>query len=379
MPKPENSTTLLPSQDEFRTALHQEVRGAVRAVIESVMQEELETLLQAGAYDRRSQRTGYRNGSYTRDLVTASGVLAKLRVPRDRAGQYQTQVFERFQRYEPEVSQAIAAMFFAGVSQGRVAEVTQPLLGATPSASSVSRIAHDLQTECDTWRARPLLAQYRIILLDGVYFPIVHEQKADETPLLVAMGIDLTGQRSVLGFVIGDAESTAAWQNLLNDLKRRGLTTVDLFVSDGGEGLIGALERSFPQSPRQRCWNHKMRNVLAKIPKRTKKEVAAALKGITTQDSRDKARDQVQAFIARYEVIYPEAVACLQRDLDACFTFYDFPKTLWRHVKTTNAIEGLFHTVRQRTNKIGAFRNETSCILIVYATIQAIRFNRVTL
>jgi len=379
MPKTENSTTLLPSQDEFRAALHQEVQGAVRAVIESVMQEELAELLHAGVYHRNTDRKGYRNGSYPRDLVTASGVLTKLRVPRDRAGQYQTQVFERFQRYEPEVSQAIAAMFFAGVSQGRVAEVTQPLLGATPSASSVSRIAHDLQTECDTWRARPLLAQYRVILLDGVYFPIVHEQKADETPLLVAMGVDLNGQRSVLGFVIGDAESTLAWQSLLDDLKQRGLTTVDLFVSDGGEGLITALEHSFAQSPRQRCWNHKMRNVLAKIPKRTKKEVAAALKGITAQDSREKAQEQVQAFVARYEAIYPEAVTCLQRDLAACFTFYDFPKTLWRHIKTTNAIEGLFHIIRQRTNKIGAFRNEASCILIVYASIQAIRFNRVTL
>lgn len=179
--------------------------------------------------------------------------------------------------------------------------------------------------------------------------------------------------------MIGAAESAVAWQSLLDDLKRRGVTTVDLFVSDGGEGLISALERSLPQSPRQRCWTHKLRNVLAKIPKRTKQEVAAALKGITTQDSRDKAREHVQAFIARYEAIYPEAVAGLQRDLEACFTFYDFPKTLWRHIKTTNAIEGLFHTLRQRANKIGAFRNEASCILIVYASIQAIRFNRVTL
>ena len=107
--------------------------------------------------------------------------------------------------------------------------------------------------------------------------------------------------------------------------------------------------------------------------------MAATLKGIVAQESRLQAQDQVHAFAARYESIYPEAVACLKRDLEACFTFYDFPKSLWRHIKTTNAIEGLFHTVRQRANKIGSFRNEASCILIVYATIQSIRFNRVTL
>ena len=377
MPKRDDTTVRLPSQEEFRTALREETRLAVRVMIESVMQEELTQFLQAAPYQRKEGRAGYRNGCYGRDLVTSAGVLTDLRVPRDRAGQFQTQVFERFQRYEPEVSAAIAAMFVAGVSQGRVAEVTRPLLGAAPSASSVSRIVHDLQTVCDAWRKRPLLEHYRVILIDGVYFPIVHGQKADETPLLVALGVDLEGQKSVIGLMIAGEESTDAWQNLFDDLKQRGVKRVDLFATDGDEGLIGVLERTFPHTPRQRCTNHKMRNVLAKVPKRDKREVAGALKGIFAQQSREEAGLQAQAFRARYETIYPEAVTCLERDMEACLTFFDFPKSMWKHIRTTNAIEGLFHTIRQRTNKVGAFRNENSCILIVYSTIQSIHLNKV--
>ena len=377
MPKRDDTTVTLPSQEEFRTALREEARLVVRVMIESVMQEELTQFLRAAPYERKEGRAGYRNGSYGRDLVTSTGILMDLQVPRDRAGQFQTQVFERFQRYEPEVSAAIAAMFVAGVSQGRVAEVTQSLLGAAPSASSVSRIAHDLQTACEAWRKRPLLEHYRVIVIDGVYFPIVHGPKADETPLLVALGVDMEGQKSVIGLMVAGEESTDAWPNLLDDLQQRGVKAVDLFVTDGDEGLIGVLERAFPHTPRQRCTNHKMRNVLAKVPKRDKREVAAALKGIFAQSNREEARLQAQAFRARYETLYPEAVACLERGLEACLTFYDFPKSMWRHIRTTNAIEGLFHTIRQRTNKIGTFRNENSCVLIAYATIQSIHLNKV--
>lgn len=377
MPRRDDTTADLPSQEEFRAALRLEAQAAVRVIIEQAMREELTQLVQAEPYQRSQQRGGHRNGYYERDLVTAFGTLKDLRVPRDRAGEYQTQVFDRFERYEPEVREAITAMFVAGVSQGRVAEVTRPLLDAAPSATTVSRIAKDLQAECDEWRQRLLAAHYGVILIDGVYMPIVHGEKADETPILVAMGIDLGGQRSVLSFMPAGAESVDAWQGLIDDLKRRGVAQVDLFVTDGDDGLIGALERSFPATARQRCWVHKMRNVLAKIPRRAKKDVAAALKGIVSPDSRDAALEQAQAFRARYATIYPDAVACLERDLIACLTFYDFPKHLWRHIRTTNAIEGLFHTIRQRTSKIGAFRNENSCVLIVFATIQSIRFNRV--
>ncbi len=374
----EYSTNPLLSQDEFRAALREEAQIAVRSVLETAMREELTVLLQAELYARTATRRGRRNGYYHRDLVTAVGPLPNVKVPRDRAGRYETWVFERFARYQSEIVETLTGMFFGGVSQSQVGPVIEPLLGRSPSASAVSRLAHDLEGECAAWRERPLQAHYRVIYLDGVYFPILHDGKKDETPLLVAVGVDEQGRKEVLGVSVAGAETADAWQNVVEDLKRRGVEQVDLFVTDGEAGLIGVLGRSFPATPRQRCITHKERNVLAKIPSRRKKEVAAVLKGIFAQPSRAEALAQAEAFRVRYEQVYPEAVACLERDLDDCLTFHDFPRELWRHIRTNNALEGLFHTIRQRTNKMGAFRNETSCVLIVYAVIQSIRFHRIT-
>ena len=371
-------TNPLLDADEFRTALRQQAQVVIRCVLESAMQAELTVLLQAAPYVRTDHRRGQRNGTYQRDLVTAVGRLPNLRVPRDRSGEYQTQVFERFARYQNEITDTLTGMFLGGVSQSRVGAVVEPLLGEAPSANTVSRLAHDLQTECDTWRQRPLQAHYRIIHLDGVYFPVMHEQKKDEIPLLVALGVDDQGGKEVLSVTVAGEESAAAWETVLEDVKRRGVQTVDLFVTDGDTGLIETLKRAFPSTRRQRCVVHKERNVLAKVPARAKKEIGAALTGLFAQPSREEALTQAEAFHARYAQDYPEAVACLERDLDDCLTFYNFPPTWWRHIRTNNCLEGLFHTIRQRTNKVGAFRNEASCLLIVCMTIQSIRFHRVT-
>lgn len=364
------------SQEAFRTALKQEARIAVRCVLERAMQEELTFLLQADKHERTPGRTGKRNGSYLRELITGMGPLT-LQVPRDREGQYQTRVFDRFARRQTEVTKLLTGMFVGGVSQSQVGHVVESLLGTAPSASTVSRTAHDLQAACDTWRKRSLQAHYRVIYLDGVYFPIQHEDQADSTPLLVALGVDPTGKKEVLGFLVAGTESTDAWQGLVDDLKQRGVQKADLFVTDGDEGLIGVLERAFPESKRQRCITHKMRNVLAKVPQRAKKEVAACLKGVFAQPSRQEAQTHLDAFCARYQTVYTEAVTTLRRDVDSCLTFYDFPREMWKHIRTTNALEGLFHTVRMRTDKIGAFRNEKSCVLIVYAVLQTVQLRRI--
>ena len=169
------------SQEAFRTALKQEARIAVRCVLESAMREELTFLLQADRHERTSARTGKRNGSYLRELITGLGPLT-LQVPRDREGQYQSRVFDRFARRQTEVTQLLTGMFVGGVSQSQVGQVVETLLGKAPSASTISRTTHDLQAACDSWRKRPLQAHYRVIFLDGVYFPICHEDQADSTP-----------------------------------------------------------------------------------------------------------------------------------------------------------------------------------------------------
>jgi putative transposase len=143
-------------------------------------------------------RKGYRNGSYTRDLVTKTGRIEDLSVPRDREGQFHTQVFERYSRYEPEVAQALTEMFVSGTSTHKVGKVAETLTGVAPSASAVSRLNQTLTEQFETWRERPLFTHYRILYLDGIHFTVRHGEKTDSTIILTALGVDLEGNKDVL-------------------------------------------------------------------------------------------------------------------------------------------------------------------------------------
>jgi transposase-like protein len=287
-------------QVDFHQALREATRQAVRQVLEATMRAEVTMFLQAQPYQRDEHRRGQRNGYYQRDLVTRAGRLDDLRVPRDRAGQFQSQVCERFERYEPEVRAAVLELFVAGVSTRKVERVTQPLLDATPSARTVSRIAQGLEAEWQAWRTRSLESHYLVIYIDGVSFPILHGDQVDETPLLVARGVNSTGTTEVLGMVLAGSESADGWQSLLDDRTRRGVRTVDLVVTAGDAGLIGILSRTVPAAKRQRCLTHTMRNVCAKVGPRGKQELAPALKAIFAQPSLACAREHLEAFRLRY-------------------------------------------------------------------------------
>lgn len=371
--KPEPALT----QADFHELLYQQIRQAVRSVLESVMQVELSEFVSAGRGERSEARQGQRNGYYQRDFNTSVGPIQKLRVPRDRAGQFHTQLFERYSRNDRGVTEAIAQMFFKGVSGTKVAEITEPLMGLKPSPSTVSRIAHDFDRECEEWRSRKLMPHYRVLYLDGVYFPILHENRRDQTALLVALGVDQSGAKEILAVQVGGSESQESWQGIVDDLKKRGVKQVDLVVTDGDQGLIGVVSKSFPESVRQRCLLHKMRNTLAHIPKRKKKEIGAALSGIFSQEQEAGAREHLEAFKLRYEKDYPSAVKSLLEDVEASLSYYQFPKAMWKHIRTTNPLESLLKAVRRRTNTMGVFQNEQSCLLMFWAVIKSTKLLRI--
>jgi transposase-like protein len=248
--------------------------SAMRVVIEEVMREELEQCLGAAWGECTPERKGYRNGSYTRDLVTKTGRIEDLSVPRDREGQFQTQVFERYGRYEPEVAEALTEMFVSGTSTHKVGKVAETLTGVAPSASAVSRLNQTLTEKFETWRERPLLTHYRILYLDGIHFTVRHGEKTDSTIILTALGVDLEGNKDVLALRACAEEDKDGWSCLLQDLRRRGATQMDLIVTDGHEGLLAAVSALFSATPRQRCVVHKQRNVLNAIPHRERKEVS---------------------------------------------------------------------------------------------------------
>jgi putative transposase len=371
------SSSVLPEQEEFRQHLRRLAVSAVQVLIEHVMREELEQCIGASWGECTPTRRGYRNGSYTRHLVTPTGRMEDLKVPRDREGQFHSQVFERYSRYEPEVADALTQMFVSGVSTHKVGEVAQTLTGVAPSASAVSRLNQTLTEQYDVWRERSLQAHYRVVYLDGIHFTVRHGTKTDGTLILTALGVDLDGSRELLAFRASAQESKEGWSALLQDLRTRGVSQIDLIVTDGHDGLLAAVADLFPATLRQRCLVHKQRNVMSAIPKREQQEVATELSGIFKQEKREEALLNLAAFKAKYQKRYPEAVRSLYEDEEHLLTFYAFPQVMHRYIRSTNAIESLFSNVRQCTDQIDAFTTETSCLTIVWAVMQYIRLPKI--
>ena len=373
----QESSPVLPEQEDFRQYLRRLAVSAIQVLIEQVMREELEQCIGASWGECTPTRRGYRNGSYTRDLVTPAGRIEDLKVPRDREGEFHSQVFERYNRYEPEVAEALTQMFVSGTSTHKVGEVAQTLMGVAPSASAVSRLNQTLTEQFETWRERSLLAHYRILYLDGIHFTVRHGAKTDATMILTALGVDLDGSREVLAFRACAEESKDGWSCLLQDLRNRGVKEVDLIVTDGHDGLLAAVGSLFPATLRQRCLVHKQRNVMNAIPHREQKEVGTELAGIWKQEKKEDALLNLAAFKAKYQKRYPEAIRSLIEDEEHLLTFYAFPPVMHRYIRSTNAIESLFSNVRQRTDQIDAFTTETSCLTIVWAVMQDIRLPKI--
>jgi transposase-like protein len=309
--------------------------------------------------------------------VTSTGRIEDLKVPRDREGEFHSQVFERYNRYEPEVAEALTQMFVSGTSTHKVGEIAATLMGVIPSASAVSRLNHTLTEQFETWRERPLLVHYRILYLDGIHFTVRHGTQTDATIILTALGVDLEGNREVLALRACAEEDKDGWSCLLQDLRNRGVAEIDLIVTDGHDGLLAAVGSLFTATPRQRCLVHKQRNVLNAVPHRERQEVAAELGGIWKQEKKEDALLNLAAFKAKYRQRYPEAIRSLIEDEEHLLTFYAFPPVMHRYIRSTNAIESLFSNVRRRTDQIDAFTTETSCLTIVWAVMQDIRLPKI--
>jgi len=365
--------------ENFHQYLRAEIRHATRAVMEEIMREELSQFLGAAWGESTTERKGYRNGVYTRDLRTTTGAIEDLKVPRDREGAFHTQAFEHYQRYEPQVAEGLTQMFVAGTSTHKVGEVAQRLLGVAPSASAVSRLNQTLTQQFEAWRERALQPHWRVVYLDGIHFKIRHGDKCDTSIILTVLGVDLEGKKEVLALRACAEEEKEGWLSVLQDMRTRGANQVDLLVTDGHDGLLAAVGELFSATPRQRCLVHKQRNILSAIPRREREEVQAELTGIWKQEKKEDALTNLTAFKAKYAQRYPEAVRSLMEDEEHLLTFYAFPSAMHHHIQTTNAIEGFFSNVRQRTDQIDAFTTEMSCLTIVWAVMQAIRFHKIAL
>lgn len=357
--------------------LKQETLRVVQRLLEGAMEGEMLEQLWAGRYRRTELRRGYRNGYRQRSLLTELGLIERLRVPRDREGRFQPGILPRYQRRQGEVNRLVREMFLQGVSTRKVEEVLEPLLGASLSAQTVSRITRSLDAEVRRFHQRPLEDRYQYLFLDGITLKMKGATGVKKRLVLCAYGITFRGQRELISFRQATAESEAQWEAFLRDLYERGLEgkRLRLVITDGCPGLHQALDTVYPYLSRQRCWAHKLRNVAAKLPRRLQETCLAGAKKVYQANTQREARACFREWATQWEAVVPNAVSCLEKDLDELLPFLSCPQTHWRKVRTTNAIERAFREVRRRTRPMSCFQNKESVDRIIYGVINHLNQN----
>jgi transposase-like protein len=259
-------------------AVGDRIRAAVKSVLEQILDEEMSEHVGARRRERVPTRTGERNGSYARDLITPVGKIEQLRVPRDRDGTFTTQVFEEYHRSTGEVEDAVLEMWLQGISQRKIAQVTEKLGAVRVGKDAVSRIAQRLEGELASFHSRRLERAYPYLYLDATYLKVNWGSHVGDLAVLVAVGVSATGFREVLALETYAGERAEAYRGLLKGLIQRGLSGVSLVVSDDHESIQAAVRTELPGVAWQRCIVHFMRNVLSKVPQTERAQVAADLR-----------------------------------------------------------------------------------------------------
>ena len=337
------------------------VRQGVKAVLEEVLQEEMTQHLEAGYRELTPTRRGERNGHYQRNLVTPAGKIERLVVPRDREGEFVTEVFERYKRMTGDVEEAILEMYLSGISVRKIAGVTDALSKVRVGKDAVSRIARRLEEEQKEWRERSLEEkEYPYLYLDATYLKVRWGARVTSMALLACVGVDEEGFREVLAVEATSTEKGAAYASLLRGLIDRGLSGMRLVVSDDHEGIKAAVAAEMPGVEWQRCQVHFERNVLSHIPASEMSEVAEDLKAIFKVRREKTARALAEEFMGLYGKRFPKAVSVFGAGIEDALTYLRYPGSHHARIRTTNMLERLFREVKRRTRVVGVFPNEVS-------------------
>ncbi len=339
--------------------------AALKEVLEGRMAERIDRHLEEIAAGETADR---RNGSYRRWLMSELGEI-ELSVPRTRSFSALA-VVRAYARRAGHIDRMILACFVLGLSTRKVAVALAPILGRRISAGTVSRVAKTLDAAVEAFHRRPLSDIYPVLMLDGVVLSRKTGAGAVRRPVLVALGLRADGRKEIIDYRLAVAESAAQWELFLTDLYRRGLEgkALDMVCVDGGAGLLAALPVVYPGVPVQRCWAHKIRNVLDKVRAGDRDDVKAGLHGVMGADNRRGALTAARDFADAWQDTYPKAVACLRDDLDELLTCFRYDTREQRKaVRTTNAIERRFREVRRRTRPMGVFQDRTSMDRILFA------------
>ena len=344
------------------------LRGIVERVLQEMLEAEMTQHIGAAPYERSAARAGHRNGHKMRALRTRVGTL-NLSVPQDREGTFSTRLFSRYQRNEKALVLALMEMYVEGVSTRKVKDITEELCGTSFSKSLVSSLAGSLDAELEAWRKRQLEAEaYPYLFVDARYEKVRVDERVVNQGVLVVSAVRDDGFREILAVEVVDTESEATYQELFRSLRRRGLSGVELVVSDDHEGLKAAVARHFQGASHQRCQVHYSRNLLGMVGVARRKELAADLRAIFAAPAREQALQIASSVAEKWRKKGNEKVAeHVEEHIEECLACLAFPESHRRRIRTTNGLERLNQEIKRRTRVVRIFPNPEACLRLVSA------------
>jgi transposase-like protein len=383
-----NDTTILPFRQSETVAdpLTELAREGARRMLAEALKAEADAFVASFADEQLEdgrQRIVRHGFGPERKIQTGIGALDVQRPKvRDRMAtadpaeriRFTSNILPKWARRSVSLDALLPVLYLKGISTGDFQDALAAIMGPDApnlSPSVISRLTAGWQAQYDTWVRRDLSARnYVYIWADGVYLQARMEENAE--CILVIIGATPEGKKELIGFQVGLRESTQSWHELLTDIKGRGLSIPPkIAVGDGAMGFWNALDRAFPDTKHQRCWVHKVKNVLNCFPKQMAPAVKSDLNDIQHAASRKEAEDALDLFSEKYAIKYPKGVACLTKDKDAMLAFFDFPAEHWGHLRTSNPIESVFATVRHRTVRTKGALSQKTAKLMVFTLILA--------
>ena len=338
----------------------------MQTLLNFAMKQERSNYLQAEPYERNAERKGYANGYKPKTIQTRVGALP-VQIPQVRGLSFYPNSLEKGCRSERALKLAIAEMYVNGVSTRKVSKITEELCGYDISSTQVSRLAQVMDADLEAFRTRSL-GTFGYVYLDARYEHVRHGGIVRDVAVLIAIGVNPGKPRELLGISVSLSEAEVHWREFMEDLRTRGLKGTKLIISDDHSGLKAARKAVFTTTPWQRCQFHMQQNAQSYVPKRSlKKVLAAEIRSIFNAPSRVDALELKRRALDKYEAIAPDWCKWLDNNIEEGLTFFDFPPSHWRKIRTTNGLERLNREIARRTRVATLFPNAQSCLRLVTA------------
>lgn len=349
---------------EMVTQLREEVKRREKAIMQRLMAEERELFLEENPEDKG-------NGFYERSLLTSSGLIEDLRVPRTRSGAFYPAILPGKRRASVDLGDLILIMFQCGINTRRIQQVIEAIYGTFYSHTSIAKLARVAEEEIEAWRMRPLKESYFSVIIDAVFLSLRRGSYKKE-PVYIAQGTDHEGRREILGFWImgGEGESARAWREVFSELAERGVQSIDIVVSDDLAGIEEATRSVFPGADHQLCCVHAVRGARTKVRRSDCSEVLAGLKAIYRAADRKEAENALSSFADAWKKRYPGLVRYWRENFSHLTVFLKYPEQVRPYIYTTNQLERINKEIKRRTKTIEAFSSEESLISVLYLILK---------